>query len=151
MRALRRTLVLGAAGALMVTLAPAGTAAAHGGGKDLGREVLGANDGWAAAEGGTTGGSAAAPANAVHVDTWEEFRAALGGEQARGDTTPRIVYVHGVGRCGRRSAGGAARGGGPAVVGTQHLPAEVVAAGAGGSGGERDGQGADRGQGQCAA
>lgn len=104
MRVLRRTLVLGAAGALMVTLAPAGTAAAHG--KELGREVLGAQDGWAAAEGGTTGGSTAAPAQVAHVDTWEEFRAALGGSSARGDTTPRIVYVHGVLDAQRRAADG---------------------------------------------
>ena len=108
MRALRRTLVLTAAGALAVTLAP-GAAQAHGKdhGKDLGREVLGASDGWAAAEGGTTGGAAAAAANAVHVDTWEEFRAALGGGKARGDTTPRIVYVHGMLDAQRRTADGA--------------------------------------------
>jgi pectate lyase len=104
MRALRRTLVVTAAGALAVTLAPT-AASAHG--KDLGREVLGAQDGWAAAEGGTTGGATAAPADVAHVDTWEEFRAALGGDQARGDTTPRIVYVHGVLDAQQRTADGA--------------------------------------------
>ncbi|WP_026370596.1 pectate lyase family protein [Kallotenue papyrolyticum] len=65
------------------------------GGRDLGREVLGPRDGWAAAEGGTTGGAAAAPEHVAMVSTWAEFRAALGGAQARGDITPRIVYVQG--------------------------------------------------------
>jgi pectate lyase len=62
---------------------------------DLGRDVLGAQDGWAAAEGGTTGGSAAAESEVYHVDTWPELQAALGGADARTSTTPRIVYVHG--------------------------------------------------------
>ena len=108
MRALRRTLIVTAAGALAVTLAPT-VASAHGRdpGRDLGREVLGAQDGWAAAEGGTTGGSTADPAHVFHVHTWEEFRAALGGEAARGDTTPRIVHVHGVLDAQRRTADGA--------------------------------------------
>lgn len=59
------------------------------------REVLGPNDGWAAAEGGTTGGAAADEAHVYTVTTWEEFREALGGSSARGDTTPRIVRVVG--------------------------------------------------------
>ncbi|KGH48022.1 hypothetical protein IN07_04650 [Modestobacter caceresii] len=108
MRALRRTLIVTAAGALAVTLAP--TAASANGrdpGRDLGREVLGAQDGWAAAEGGTTGGSTADPAHVFHVRTWDEFRAALGGDAARGDTTPRIVHVHGVLDAQRRTADGA--------------------------------------------
>jgi pectate lyase len=62
---------------------------------DLGRQVLGDDDGWAAAEGGTTGGSAADDDHEFVVDTWDEFRAALGGDDARGDTTDRIVYVDG--------------------------------------------------------
>jgi pectate lyase len=88
----RTAAVLGAAGALLFTAVPAASA----GEGDLGRQVLGAQDGWAAADGGTTGGAAATADHVFHVDTWEEFRAALGGSQARGDTTPRIVYVHGV-------------------------------------------------------
>ncbi|MGY1848285.1 MULTISPECIES: pectate lyase family protein [unclassified Blastococcus] len=94
MRPFHRAVVAGAAGALLVTLLPTGAASARGG--DLGREALGPQDGWAAAEGGTTGGRAASADHVFHVDTWEEFRAALGGDAARGDTTPRIVYVHGV-------------------------------------------------------
>lgn len=62
---------------------------------DLGRQVLGATDGWAAAEGGTTGGAAADEAHVFHVDTWQELRAALGGDDARTDTTARIIYVEG--------------------------------------------------------
>lgn len=62
---------------------------------DLGREVLSANDGWAAAEGGTTGGAAATDDNVCHVSTWQQLRDALGGDDARGDTTDRIVYLEG--------------------------------------------------------
>ena len=63
---------------------------------DLGRQVLGDTDGWAAAEGGTTGGSAAEEEEYVfRVDTWREFRDALGGSDARDNETPRIVYVYG--------------------------------------------------------
>ncbi|GAA4986814.1 pectate lyase [Kineococcus glutinatus] len=102
MPVVRRTLAATAAlaaGALALTLAPSATAttttASATARPDLGREVLGARDGWAAAEGGTTGGSAADADHVFHVRTWEEFRAALGGDAARGDTTARIVYVHG--------------------------------------------------------
>lgn len=65
------------------------------GAADLGRQVLGANDGWGAANGGTTGGSAASAEHVYVVDTWDELRAALGGAGARTDTTPRVVYVDG--------------------------------------------------------
>jgi pectate lyase len=94
---IQRMLAVGAAGAIVVGAAPAATAGLAGdvGGRDLGREVLAPNDGWAAAEGGTTGGAAAGAGNVHHVDTWEEFRVALGGGNARGDRTARIVYVHG--------------------------------------------------------
>ncbi|WP_104137588.1 MULTISPECIES: polysaccharide lyase family 1 protein [unclassified Cryobacterium] len=71
--------------------APAPAAAHH----DLGQQVLGANDGWASAEGGTTGGSAATAENVYRVSTWQGLREALGGNDARGDTTPRIVYLDG--------------------------------------------------------
>jgi pectate lyase len=74
----------------LLALAPA-----HAGGRDLGREVLGPTDGWAATDGGTTGGAAADAAHTYVVRTWDEFRAALGGTAARGDTTPRLVYVAG--------------------------------------------------------
>jgi pectate lyase len=75
---------------LGVLAAPAG---AHR--RDLGREVLAPDDGWAAADGGTTGGAAADAAHVFQVDTWQELRDALGGADARGDTTPRIVEVRG--------------------------------------------------------
>ena len=64
-------------------------------GNDLGRQTLDPNDGWAAAQGGTTGGAAATDEHVYIVSTWEALRAALGGSTARGDTTPRIVYIHG--------------------------------------------------------
>ncbi|MBX9243285.1 pectate lyase [Actinotalea ferrariae] len=100
--------------ALVVAGAPAAAAEGHGhgghgngghgnghghghghGSRDLGRQVLGPTDGWAAAEGGTTGGSAATEEYVFHVDTWQELRDALGGADARTNQTPRIVYVHG--------------------------------------------------------
>lgn len=70
-------------------------AEAQGRAPDLGREVLGTRDGWAAAEGGTTGGVAADDEHVFTVGTWQELREALGGDDARGATTPRIVYVEG--------------------------------------------------------
>lgn len=75
-----------------------GSGSGHGGGhggRDLGREVLAPGDGWASAGTGTTGGSGADAAHVFRVSTWPELRAALGGAGARGDTTPRIVYVEG--------------------------------------------------------
>ncbi|MCH7230174.1 hypothetical protein L0U85_04750 [Glycomyces sp. L485] len=57
--------------------------------RDLGRETLAANDGWAAAEGGTTGGSAATDDNVFTVDTWADLQEAVQGDQ------PKIVYVEG--------------------------------------------------------
>ncbi len=64
---------------------------------DLGRQVLGERDGWAASGGGTTGGAAAADGAVAHVRTWTELRTALGGpgDAPRRLDTPRIVYVHG--------------------------------------------------------
>jgi pectate lyase len=44
--------------------------------RDLGRETLAADDGWAAAEGGTTGGSDATDENVFTVGTWHELQAA---------------------------------------------------------------------------
>ena len=91
----QRMLAIGAAAALVVGASPA-MASFSGDADDLGWEVLASNDGWAAAEGGTTGGAAASAEHVYHAYTWEQFRAALGGEDARGDTTPRIIYVHGM-------------------------------------------------------
>ncbi|MGW0606548.1 pectate lyase family protein [Streptomyces sp. NPDC002640] len=66
--------------------APAGRAPA-----DPARQVLPHNDGWAAADGGTTGGAAADAAHVYTVDTWAELKAAVGN----GDGTPRIIRVAG--------------------------------------------------------
>jgi pectate lyase len=106
---IQRMLALGATGAIVVGAAPAATAGLAGdvgGRRDLGREVLAPNDGWAAAEGGTTGGAAAGAGNVYHVGTWEELRTALGGGDARGDTTARIVYIHGMLDANLRTADG---------------------------------------------
>ncbi|MCW6004958.1 pectate lyase [Micromonospora sp. CPCC 205371] len=59
------------------------------GARQLGRQVLPANDGWAASGPGTTGGSAATEENVFVVDNRAELIAAVAG------TTPKIVYVKG--------------------------------------------------------
>ncbi|WP_265520194.1 hypothetical protein [Oerskovia flava] len=90
-------LVVGAAGLPAAGHQPASTAATSvPAARDLGAEVLGADDGWASYNGGTTGGVTARAEHTATVSTWAELRAALGGATgARGDTTPRIVYVDG--------------------------------------------------------
>ncbi|MGP3965612.1 hypothetical protein ACTWPT_57680 [Nonomuraea sp. 3N208] len=55
--------------------------------KDLGWQVLAPDDGWAAAEGGTSGGVAAR--HAVTVRTRDELAAAVAGD------APKVVYVEG--------------------------------------------------------
>ncbi|QKW14993.1 pectate lyase [Verrucosispora sp. NA02020] len=100
-----------AAGAALIILtlsaAPA-PAAAHPGPTDgpdtlsvlarqIGRQALPTNDGWAAAGPGTTGGSAAT-ADQVHVvDSRQDLVAALGGNNATNatNTTPKIIFVKG--------------------------------------------------------
>lgn len=65
--------------------------------QDLGRQTLPPEDGWAAADGGTTGG-AEAPADRVFtVRSREELVRALGGDNATNgsDTAPAIVQVRG--------------------------------------------------------
>ncbi|MFN3924962.1 MAG: polysaccharide lyase family 1 protein [Pseudarthrobacter sp.] len=54
---------------------------------DLGRQVLAAGDGWASADGGTTGGATAALEDVHEVATRDEFAAAVAGND------PKIVYV----------------------------------------------------------
>ncbi|THV33904.1 pectate lyase family protein [Glycomyces buryatensis] len=61
----------------------------HGHDRDLGRETIAANDGWAATDGGTTGGSAADDAHVFKVDTWDELQTAIKGDESK------IVYVDG--------------------------------------------------------
>jgi pectate lyase len=60
-------------------------------GRGLGREVLGADDGWAAEGAGTTGGAAADDAHVFTVRTWAQLAAALDG----GSSVPKIIYVRG--------------------------------------------------------
>ena len=59
--------------------------------RDLGREILAPDDGWAAAGIGTTGGAAATADKVYTVRTRNELVAAL----AFPDATPKIVYVDG--------------------------------------------------------
>ncbi|MGW1609613.1 pectate lyase family protein [Streptomyces sp. NPDC002285] len=60
--------------------------------RDLGRQVLGASEGWASEGAGTTGGAAADAAHVYTVSTWAEFRQAL----ADGGSAPSIIKVDGV-------------------------------------------------------
>ncbi|MEU3556918.1 pectate lyase family protein [Streptomyces fragilis] len=85
---LARAAVVGCT-ALTLAVTSAGTAGAAPG--DPARQVLPHNDGWAAADGGTTGGAAADRAHVYTVDTWAELKAAVGN----GDGTPRIIRVVG--------------------------------------------------------
>lgn len=57
---------------------------------DITRTTLAGNDGWAAAEGGTTGGTGASPADVYEVSNRSELVAALAGPPR-----PRIVKIHG--------------------------------------------------------
>lgn len=93
--------VAAAAGALPAAVAagapPAGSATAGARTGDrlsplaqrVGRQVLPANDGWAAAGAGTTGGSAADAAHVTVVHTRDELAAAVTGSE------PKIVFVAG--------------------------------------------------------
>ncbi|MET9062110.1 MULTISPECIES: pectate lyase family protein [Streptomyces] len=84
------------AGCTALVLSATGTASAgprtpaHA--RDLGRQVLPANDGWAAYGTGTTGGAAADAAHVHTVTTWAQFKAAL----AAGGSAPKIIKVKGV-------------------------------------------------------
>ncbi|WP_369270236.1 polysaccharide lyase family 1 protein [Streptomyces sp. R11] len=87
--ATRRAAVLIGCTALVLGLTGTG---AEAGSRDLGRQVLGARDGWASEGAGTTGGAAADAAHVYTVSTWAEFRQAL----ADGGSAPRIIKVDGV-------------------------------------------------------
>src|SRR3954467_13382483 len=84
----------GAAPPAGVPATPAGVTAAD---LRVGRQALPANDGWAAAGAGTTGGSTADDAHVTVVRNRAELVAALGGDNATNTTnaTPKIVYVSG--------------------------------------------------------
>jgi pectate lyase len=92
---MRKTTLAGAAGIALVAALLAAPALAGSAAKPsaaalaLGRQVLPANDGWAAAGTGTTGGSTAAAANIYLVRTRAELVAAVTG------ATPKIVFVDG--------------------------------------------------------
>ncbi|MGE6732831.1 pectate lyase family protein, partial [Streptomyces sp. NPDC059900] len=84
--AVRRSLTLLAgctALVVAVTSAPASAAGTH--------DVLPRGDGWASAEGGTTGGAGADAAHTYTVTTWQELRAALADDAG----APRIIKVKG--------------------------------------------------------
>ncbi|MFD1833235.1 polysaccharide lyase family 1 protein [Streptomyces desertarenae] len=75
--------------ALAALTVPAQAGPRHG--NDPARAVLPENDGWAAAEGGTTGGAAADADHVFTVTDRAELVAALGN----GDDTPKIIKVKG--------------------------------------------------------
>ncbi|GAB2603592.1 polysaccharide lyase family 1 protein [Streptomyces capparidis] len=93
-RPTRAAAALAAGGCLAAVLAaaPASAAPAAPSGAALGRSALPAGDGWASAEGGTTGGAAADDAHVFTVRTREELARALGNA----DPTPKIIRVKGV-------------------------------------------------------
>jgi pectate lyase len=69
--------------------------------RDLGREVLGPNDGWGASGAGTTGGSLATPDQVYTVRTRAELIAALNNgvstptSPSNPSNVPKIIYVDG--------------------------------------------------------
>ena len=83
---------------VMTSLMAIGTAASA---RDLGREVLGANDGWAASGSGTTGGSLATSDQVYTVTNRREFIAALnnGVPSSTSPSNPsnvaKLIYVSG--------------------------------------------------------
>ncbi|NEC88162.1 polysaccharide lyase family 1 protein [Streptomyces sp. SID12501] len=83
-RLLQVAAAIGLLGAVLST--PAGADA-----RDVSRDTLPANDGWAAAEGGTTGGAAADDAHVFTVRSRGELVRALDG----GSATPKIIRVAG--------------------------------------------------------
>ncbi|MEV8597730.1 pectate lyase [Streptomyces sp. NPDC052012] len=87
------TRVLSVVGCTALVLGLTGTAAqTHPSpSRDLGRQTLGANDGWAAHGTGTTGGAAADAEHVYTVSDWAGFKAAL----ADGGDAPKIIKVKG--------------------------------------------------------
>ncbi|MEV6203327.1 pectate lyase [Streptomyces sp. NPDC051771] len=85
-------IALAGALAAALTAVPASAQPESGRYPDLSREVLAADDGWAAAEGGTTGGSAA---DAAHVYTLRT-RAGLVRALDGGSDVPKIIRIAGV-------------------------------------------------------
>ncbi|MEX3104659.1 MULTISPECIES: polysaccharide lyase family 1 protein [unclassified Streptomyces] len=77
--------------AVAAALLPLLALPAHAEARDLSRDTLPANDGWASYGPGTTGGSAADPAHVFTVTTRAELARALDG----GRDTPKIIKVAG--------------------------------------------------------
>ncbi len=71
-----------------------GSVQAAGAAVDPGHQSLPANDGWAASNGGTTGGSNATSANVYTVTTRAQLVQALGGAKST-NSTPKIIYIKG--------------------------------------------------------
>jgi pectate lyase len=96
MRAFKRVILLAAS---LFFLVVGNTALA--GNRDLGTEVLGPNDGWAASGTGTTGGSLATPDQVYTVTNRRELIAALNNgvpsstSPSAPSNTPKIIYVSG--------------------------------------------------------
>lgn len=87
MRTLKTAMIVLCVIAVAVATAPA----MAGEGRDLGRETLPPNDGWASEGPGTTGGAAASPDHVYTVTNRQELVAALDNASA----TPKIIYVAG--------------------------------------------------------
>jgi len=75
---------------------PQAMAADSGNWQDFGRQVLAQNDGWAAAEGGTTGGAKATPARISTVTNRKQLVQALGSNNTGADATPKIIFIKGI-------------------------------------------------------
>ncbi|MFF1873988.1 pectate lyase [Streptomyces sp. CB03911] len=96
-RSIRPAGTLLTATVLCLGLAVVSAPGAAGTGTGTGRAVLAANDGWASATTGTTGGARADAAHTVTVRTRAQLVAALGGTNATNgaDATPKIIYISG--------------------------------------------------------
>jgi len=96
MRTLKTTIIVMC---VIAIVAAAGPAMASGK-RDLGRETLAPNDGWASLEAGTTGGASATPDHVYTVTNRQEFIAALNDgvyppPSSTPSNTPKIIYVDG--------------------------------------------------------
>jgi pectate lyase len=100
MRTFKTLILIVSVFALTIGSVPA-MAAGNRGHRDLGTEVLAANDGWASLGTGTTGGSAAVPTQIYVVDTRAEFLSALNNgaplivSPSNPSNEPKIIYVDG--------------------------------------------------------
>src|SRR5512134_3640377 len=97
MRALKTTIVV----MCVIAIAAASTPTIAHQTRDLGRETLAPNDGWASLGAGTTGGSLAVPEQVYTVTNRAEFIAALNDgvpssiSPSNPSNAPKIIYVDG--------------------------------------------------------